>query len=86
MYNKDSVKLYFHVWKHIWVVFHRKPKYCIMGTTACIEDKENVFPSVEAYLDTFPQKTINHLATAMQFCNILWLVIYFGQGKKMTYL
>jgi hypothetical protein len=23
----------------------------------------------------------NHLAMAMQFLNILWLVIYFGQGK-----
>jgi hypothetical protein len=83
MYNKDSAKLYFHVSKHIWVVFHKKPKFCIVGTTICVEDKEHVFPSVEAYMDTFPWKTINRLATTMQFHNILCLVIYFGQGKKL---
>jgi hypothetical protein len=83
MYNKDTAKLYFHVWKHIWVVFHGKPKSCIVGTTVCVEDKEHVFPWVEAYLDTFPRKTKNRLAMAMQFRNILWLVIYFGQGKKL---
>jgi hypothetical protein len=53
-----------------------------MGTTVYVEDKEHIFPSVEAYLDNFPWKTRNRLATAMQFHNILWLVIYFGQGKK----
>jgi hypothetical protein len=82
MYNKDSAKLYFHVWKHIWLVCHRKPKSCIVGTTVYVEDKEHVFPSVEAYLDTLPRKTINRLATIMQFHNILWLVIYFGKGKR----
>jgi hypothetical protein len=41
---------------------------------------------VEPYLDTLPQKTINRLATTMQFRNILWLVIYFGQGKTVTHL
>ena len=78
MYNKVIEKLYFHVWKHIWVVCHRKPKSCIMGTSSCVEDKEHVFPWVESYLDTFPWKTKNRLDMAMQFCNILWLVIYFG--------
>ena len=53
-----------------------------MVTPVYVEDKEHVFPWVEAYLDTFPQKTKNRLATTMQFRNILWLVIYFGQGKK----
>jgi hypothetical protein len=43
--------MYFHGWKHIWILFHGKPK--------------------------------NHLATTMQFRNILWLEIYFGQGKKL---
>jgi hypothetical protein len=57
-----------------------------MSTTVCVEDKEHVFPSVEAYMDTLPRKNKKRLATAMQFCNILWLVIYFGQGKKFTYL
>jgi hypothetical protein len=57
-----------------------------MGTTVCVEDKEHVFPSVEAYLDNFPQKTRNCLAMAMQFRDILWLVIYFGQGKNITHL
>jgi hypothetical protein len=82
MYNKDSAKLYFHVWKHIWLVCHETPKSYIMGTSVCVEDKEHVFPLVEAYLDTFPWKTINRLAATMQFRNILWLVIYFGQGKR----
>jgi len=86
MYNKDSAKLYFHVWKHIWLVFHGKPKSCIVGTEVCVEDKEDVFSSVKAYLDAFPQKTINRLGTTMQFRNILWLVTYFGQGKKITHL
>ena len=86
MYNKDSAKLYFHVWKHIWLVCHEKPKSCIVGTIVCVEDKEHVFTSVEAYLDTFPRKTINRLAMTMQFHNILWLVIYFVQGKKITHL
>jgi hypothetical protein len=39
MYNKHTAKLYFHVRKHIWVVFHEKPKSCVMGTTVCVEDK-----------------------------------------------
>jgi hypothetical protein len=65
MYNKYSAKLYFHVWKHIWVVFHEKPKCCIVGTIVCVEDKEHLFPSVEAYLDNFPKKTRNRLATIM---------------------
>lgn len=82
MYKKDFARLYFGVWKHVWVVCHRKPKTCIVGTTVCVEDKEDVFPSVEAYMDNLPHKTRNRLATAMQFHNILWLVIYFGQGKK----
>ena len=86
MYNKDFARLYFDVCKHVWVVCHGKPKFCIVGTTVCVKDKKHVFPSVEAYLDNFPQKTINRLATAMQFRNILWLVIYFGQGKKITHL
>ena len=83
MYNKDSAKLYFHVWKHIWVVCHGKPKSCIVVTTVCVEDKEHVFPSVEAYLDNFPRKTKNHLVAAMQLRDILCLVIYFGQGKQI---
>jgi hypothetical protein len=78
MYNKDTAKLYFHVRKHISVVFHGKPKSCVLGTRVFVEDKEHVFPWVEAYLDTFPWKTKNRLAMAMQFRNILWLVIYFG--------
>ena len=41
MYNKDTAKLYFCVWKHVCVVCHRKLKSCIMGTTVCVEDKEN---------------------------------------------
>ena len=57
-----------------------------MVTPVCVEDKEHVFPSVEAYLDTFPWKTINRLATAMQFRNILWLVIYFGPGFFLLYI
>jgi hypothetical protein len=57
-----------------------------VGTTVYVEDKENVFSLVESYLDTFPWKNISRLAMAMQFCNILWLVIYFWQGKKITYL
>ena len=56
MYNKDTTNLYFHVWKHIWIVCHENPKYCIMGTTFCVEDKEHVFPWVEAYMDTLPPK------------------------------
>ena len=83
MYNKDSATLYLDVRKHVWVVCHEKPKTCIMGTTIYVEDKEHVFPSVEAYLDNFPRKTINCLATAMQLHDILCLVIYFGQGKKI---
>jgi hypothetical protein len=86
LYNKDSARLYFDVWKHVWVVCHGKPKTCIVGTTVCVEDKEHVFPSVEAYLDNFPWKTRNRLATAMQFRNILWLVIYIGQGKKKLHV
>jgi hypothetical protein len=82
MYNKDSARLYFDVLNHVCVVCHRKPKTCIVGTTICVEDKEHVFPSVESYLDNFPWKTKNRLATAVQFRNILWPVIYFRQGKK----
>jgi hypothetical protein len=82
MYKKYSTRLYFFVWKHVWVVFHGKPKSCIVGTTVCVEDKEHVFPSMEAYLDNFPWKTINRLAMAMQFHDILCLVIHFGHGKK----
>jgi hypothetical protein len=80
MCNKDSASLYLDVWKHIWVVFHGKPKTCIVGTTVCVEDKEHVFPSVEAYLNKLPWKTRNRLATTMQLRDILCLVIYFGQG------
>jgi hypothetical protein len=86
MCNKDSASLYLDVWKHIWVVCHRKLKTCIVGTTVCVEDKEHVFPSVEAYLNKFPWKTRNCLATTMQLRDILCVVIYFGQGKKITRL
>jgi hypothetical protein len=78
MYNKDSRRLYLDVWKHVWVVCHRKPKTCIMGTTVYVEDKEYLFPSVESYLNNFPQKIRNCLATTMQLHDILWLVISFG--------
>jgi hypothetical protein len=37
--------------------------------------------SISGYFATENQ---NHLAMAMQFLNILWLIIYFGQGK--TYI
>jgi len=57
-----------------------------MGTAVCVEDKEDVFPSVEAYLDKFPQKTRNRLATTMQLHDIFCLAIYLGQGKKITRL
>jgi hypothetical protein len=82
MCNKVSARLYLDVWKHVCVVFHGKLKTCIVGTTLCVEDKEHIFPSVESYLDKFPWKTKNHLATPMQLRDILCLVIYFGQGKK----
>jgi hypothetical protein len=82
MCNKDSARLYLDVWKHVWVACHGKPKTCIVGTAVCVEDKEHVFPSVEAYMDEFPWKTRNCLAMAMQLRDILCLVIYFGQGKK----
>jgi len=71
IYNKDPARLYLDVCKHVWVVCHGKPKTCIMGTTVYVEDKEHVFPPVEAYLDNFPQKTRNRLATAMQLRDIL---------------
>jgi hypothetical protein len=82
MCNTDSTSLYLDVLKHIWVVFHGKLKTCIMGTIVCVEDKEHVFPVVEAYLNKLPWKTRNRLATAMQLCDILCLVIYFGEGKQ----
>jgi hypothetical protein len=31
MYNKDSTRLYLDVWKHVWVVFHGKPKNLYRG-------------------------------------------------------
>jgi len=83
MCNKDSASLYLDVWKHIWVVCHGKPKNCIMAKIVYVEDKEHVFPSVEAYLNKFPQKTRNRLATTIQLRDILCLVIYFGQGEKI---
>ena len=83
MYNRDLARLYFDVWKHVQVVFHGKPKTCTVGTIVCVEEKEHVFPLVEASLDNFPWKTRNRLAMAMQLHDILWLVIYFGQGKKL---
>ena len=83
MCNKDSAKLYLDVWKHVWVVFHGKPKTCIVGTTVYVEDKEDVFPSVEAYLNKLLWKMRNRLATAMQLRDILCLVICFGQGKQI---
>jgi hypothetical protein len=36
--------------------------------------------SISGYFATENQ---NHLAMAMQFLNILWLVIYFGQEKTL---
>jgi hypothetical protein len=36
--------------------------------------------SISGYFATENQ---NHLAMSMQFLNILWLVIYFGQGKTL---
>ena len=53
-----------------------------MGTTICVEDKEHVFPLVEASLNNFSWKTRNRLATTMKLSDILWLVISFGQGKQ----
>jgi hypothetical protein len=81
MCNEVSARLYLNFWKHVWVVCHEKPKTCIVGTIVCVEDKEHVFPSVEAYLDKLPRKTRNHLTMTMQLRDILSLVIYFGQGK-----
>ena len=77
MYNKDSGRLCFYVWKHVWVICHGKLRTCIVGTTVYVEDKEHVFPSVESYLNKFPWKTRNCLATTMQLRDILCLVIYF---------
>jgi len=57
-------------------------KTCIVDTQVYVEDKEHVFQSVEAYLNNFPQKTRNCLATIMKLRDVLWLVISFGQGKK----
>jgi hypothetical protein len=57
-------------------------KTCIVDTSVCVEDKELVFQSVEAYLSNFPWKTRNRLAMAIQLCDVLWLVISFGKGQK----
>jgi sensor histidine kinase YesM len=39
-----------------------------------------MFGSISGYFDTENQ---NHLDMSMQFLSILWLVIYFGQGKNL---
>ena len=75
-----TIQLFYPLHRLVWPWYNLSCTWDMICTPKILQNYISVFGNIYGYFATQNQ---NILAMAMQFLNILWLVIYFGQGKVL---